>query len=188
MSTLTPQVDLQYQAPQTVVQSPQIKPTGPLPPGRCTPDDLVRLAQLTKGKDVLMIGAYCGRAAAAIGLVCKSLLVIEDFQSYQGDWTACAHEFMRVCEAYDERISLLMHSLEDADEEHFGTYDVVYIDADYPGDIDEALTVALDRLKMGGILLHHGSDGGIQEGLKATWGAIDSAIPNVTTLESAKTA
>lgn len=135
------------------------KRKGPLPPGSCKPDDLVQLSLLTKDKDVLMLGAYCGRGAAAIGMVCKSLTVVEDFQSYDVDWMECGKEFMRVCGEYDARITLIQKDIEDQfnTEGNFNKYDVVYIDSDYLGNLDRAIEISGCYLKSIGIvkLLHH---------------------------------
>lgn len=144
--------------------------TGPLPPGRCKPEDLVRLAQLTRDKDILMIGAYCGRGAAAVGLVCKSLMVVEDFQGYPGEWSAYGQEFMRVCKDYDNRTSLLMKRFEQLSEEELGKYDVIYVDADYSENIKEALDAGISSLDSGkpGILIWHNDDGAL-ESTEVNW-------------------
>jgi hypothetical protein len=73
-----------------------------------TQQDADELIKLAKDRNVVQIGAYCGRATIALAQVAKRLWVLEDFR-YPGGTDAVVEELKRnVKEAgVDERISFL---------------------------------------------------------------------------------
>lgn len=76
-------------------------------PGKITTDELAELTELAKDRNVIQIGAYCGKATVALASVVKRLWVLDNFAHPGMD--AVVNELIRnVKEAdVDDKISFL---------------------------------------------------------------------------------
>lgn len=124
-------------------------------PGSLSDADSARLADLARGRNVVQIGGYCGRATAVIAEACKSLMVIEDYQGYPVSRAAVQQEFLKHVGPWDAKVDLIIKAPEDVSEDELGVYDLAYVDADRAGDPRADYALATSVVSAGGLVAWH---------------------------------
>lgn len=153
-------------------------------PGKLKEPDLPQLIELVKGKSVLMLGCYCGRALVTVAEHAWATWVLEDFRGYPGSLEGVAEELKANVERHspssDAEVNLLLGTPAGwsvpvgGRDVQPGMVDVVYRDADRREElreVDDNLACAFLQ-KHGGVYAWH--DAGDDHKLK--WLSLD-AVP-----------
>lgn len=141
-------------------------------PGKLREEDLPQLVDLVRGKGVLMLGCYCGRALTVVARHARRVWVLDDFR-YFWDTGGIVEELkanVDRCVPEEARIDLLYGTVgswgvpSGADDLDPSEVEVVYRDADRRGSADgDDGAFALGVLRgRGGVYAWHGDDGGLK--------------------------
>lgn len=135
-------------------------------PGRLKAEDMKQLAEIADGQRVLQLGAYCGRGLIVVADVAAKVWVLDDF-IYPGGIEGVVEELKANVEHLadpDSSINLLYGGVESwgtpTGSDPLGDVDVVYRDADRPGqarELDDSFALSVLH-KKGGIYAWHDKD------------------------------
>lgn len=138
-------------------------------PGKLRADDLGELIELVKGKSVLQLGCYCGRALLTVARHARRVWVLDDFR-YPDGIEGIVEELKSNVDRYasdESRIDLLYGTADGwtippgSEDVQHGEVDVIYRDADRPpGSEDRDQNLALGFFRgRSGVYAWHGQDG-----------------------------
>lgn len=143
-------------------------------PGKLKAEDVPKLVELVKGKNVLQLGCYCGRGLLSVAKVAWVTWVLEDFRSYAGSVSGVADELCANVDKdvpLDVEINLLYGypsggwAVPDGSRDVApGLVNVVYRDADRQEqlrDADDALALKFLR-RYGGTYAWHDEGGSLR--------------------------